>query len=635
MSSFAEALNQRFEHGNERRISPVLPSLEDIFEEEPVDLTTFVQDKAYLGSPPLSLIQYDAVKHIERVYLPSLYPLMAQEWPYWAEPVRMTNLITLQFGKGSGKDLLARFSSLRIAYLLLCLKTPQEYFGMPEQDTIHMLNIASSAGQASVAYFSHMTKLVKRGWFKDRSAAKQAVIVYDKNVEAHSGHSEAESQEGLNLILGVADEIDAFKTRDEVERFRGKAARESSRSAEYILSMLKTSASTRFPETYKMVSISYPRYLGSTIQRLTDEGKTSVAQNPESSIHYVSGPYKTWEVNPRYDKYPRVAHPNTDCLIPNLPTFVEDYDKDPKMAKAKYECLPSRSIDSYFKNFDMVRHAVTEDEQPLVIDYELVEMRSEITGKIASTWNPTFNFSLDFLPIAGAKYCIHADLAITGDRAGVSMSHVLRWENREVMTFDKEGGVHERIERLPVVKNDFTVAFESSKMTNPQRDIQIRWVRMLVFELIRRGFHIASISFDSFQSTDAMQLFALHSIDTKKRSTDTDEIYWKSLKDLAYEGRLLMPFSQLLLNELEALGRLGGKIDHPPSGSKDLADALAVSVAVAIEYGGSEVEDREVIWPGSTEFILGESQALEFGYESMANPFAAEPELGYMPNYWS
>ena len=64
--------------------------------------------------------------------------------------------------------------------------------------------------------------------------------------------------------------------------------------------MLKTSASTRFPQNYKRVAISYPRFLGSTIQQLTEEAKTDIAKvGDQVSIYFSSGPYATWDVNPR------------------------------------------------------------------------------------------------------------------------------------------------------------------------------------------------------------------------------------------------------------------------------------------------------------------------------------------------
>jgi hypothetical protein len=187
--------------------------LENIFSEEPVDLTTFVQDKKFMGSPALSPVQFEAVRHAERIFYPELYPLMGEHFdPYWSEPVRMVNFVNLQWGKGSGKGHVCRTISMRVAYLLLCLRSPQEYFGMPGQDSIHLLNVAMNAQQAQRAFFDPIEKLVRTSpWFKDKAAPTRGAIVYDKNVEAISGHSEAESQEGLNLLLGVADEIDGFR----------------------------------------------------------------------------------------------------------------------------------------------------------------------------------------------------------------------------------------------------------------------------------------------------------------------------------------------------------------------------------------------------------------------------------------
>lgn len=77
----------------------VYSPLEAIFVEEPVSLDTFVTDSLYMNNPPLGHYQYDAVRHIERILRPETFALMGGTWPYWREDVRMTNLITLQWGK--------------------------------------------------------------------------------------------------------------------------------------------------------------------------------------------------------------------------------------------------------------------------------------------------------------------------------------------------------------------------------------------------------------------------------------------------------------------------------------------------------------------------------------------------------
>jgi hypothetical protein len=579
-------------------------SLSKIFEEEPVPLSVFVEDKRYLGNPPLSPKQFEAVKHIERVYMPDLYPKMADEFGgYWADPVRQTNLITLQWGKGSGKDHICRVASLRVAYMLLCLKSPQRYFEMPDQDSIHLLNIASNSGQATRAFFKPMTEAVKHSqWFRDKAEVKQGVIEYDKHIEAVSGHSEAEGQEGLNIMLGVADEIDAFKAKDEMIG-QGKKAREASTSAESILDMLKTSASTRFPASYKRVAISFPRYVGSTIQRLTFEAKKDNEEMGTKSREYVSGPWATWDVNPR---------------VKSKEDFADDYRKDPVAAAAKYECSPSRATDAFFRNMDIFKSSVTRTEQPLVIDYKTSDIKSPVTGMTVTGWEPVFRFASDFKPVQGARYALHGDLAIKGDRAGIAMSHVEKYvEQNDSITLD-DGSVQVRSTTVPKIKTDFVIAFEADVSETPSREIQIRWARMLCFELIKMGFVVDRFTFDGFQSSDTMQILTNHGILSERVSADINDNVYKTLKDVASDGRLDMPFDQLLMNELESLSRFGNKVDHPPGGSKDLADAFACSIVGAIESGGEEDADGLAVDLGASFFDIGPSMEVPFGMEEQA-----------------
>ena len=593
-------------------------ALELLFEEEPVGLKTFIQDKKFLGADwMLSQRQQELVHAAERIYLKSMYPLLAAECGgYWQERLHdpMKNLITAQWGKGGGKDSTVRVASIRVAYLLMCLKSPQRYFGMPEDDSIHMLNIAVNAAQAQRAFFDPLVKMTQRGWFKDRADPKRDSIIYDKNLQAISGHSDAESQEGLNIILGVADEIDAFKAKGEMVG-QGNRAREASTSAESILNMLKSSASTRFPENYKRVAISYPRYLGSTIQNLTAEAKKDVDEVGDSvSIYFASGPYATWEVNPR---------------IKGKEDFASDYRKDPDEAAAKYECKPTRATDAYFRNPIQFRQAVDRPEQPITVSYRLTNTASlQDPDRKIRGWEPVFTFAPDFRVVPGARYAIHADLAIKGDRAGVAMSHVERWEERELVSVDDTGYVTRQQTVVPILRNDFTIYFEAdASATDAQtidpdtgkeqvlsREIQIRWVRDLIYQLIKMDFYIGLVTYDGFQSADSMQTLERHGILTDRVSTDRDPNIWKTLKDIASDARLRMPYSQLLQEELEALSRMtGGKVDHQPGGSKDLADAFSCSLVGALTLGGEEDEGSEFAEGGEELFVLGGTSDPLFG----------------------
>jgi hypothetical protein len=564
-----------------------------IFDEEPVPLSVFIQDRKFLGNPPLSDVQYDAVLHTERIYYPETYKLLGESSMYWRSPVRMTNFITLQWAKGSGKDHVSRTASMRIAYLLLCLRNPQEYYGMPEQDTIHLLNVASSSPQAQQAFFMPITRVVRRGWFKDRCDPHMNTISYDKNVECISGHSDAETQEGLNLLLGVADEIDAFKTKSETSNRRGQSKREPTKSAESILDMMRSSGSTRFPEVFKNVRISYPRYLGSTIQSLTKQAKADVRARGDKSRHYVSGPLATWEVNPR---------------VKSKEAFEADYNEDPIMARAKYECKPSRAVNPYFRNAGAVEACFREQPSPISLTY--------VPDKGA--WAPVYEFAPGFVPVAGALYAMHGDLAVTGDRAGVAMAHVVSSDEVQTTLMDEDGAEVAFTETRPSVKVDFVIGFEADASSTPSREIQIRWARQLAFLLIQQGFIIKSFTFDGFESRDSRQILASKGIVSERLSTDLSTEPWRGLRDLLYEGRVTLPQSVLLKDELLSLNQLlGGKVNHPPDLSKDLADAVACAVHGAVKLGGQEDPSGERAFYAASSIELGPT--LDFPQESMSN----------------
>lgn len=569
---------------SELKIVGPTSSLEDIFEKEPVPLETFVTDAAYLRNPPLSPIQFEALRHLEQVYLPETYPLMVAEYGAIWKPVRHINFAWLQWGKGSGKDHVCRLAAARVAYLLLCLRSPQEYFGMPPQDEIQTLNVASSAPQAYRAFYKPLRKLADRS--KCFSAdTTDLSIRWGKGIESVSGHSDAETQEGLNLILGIADEISAFKTREEsVQHAQRSGGREPTKTAESIITMMRTSARTRFPRNFKVAAISYPRYRGDAIQQLWQRGKDDNERNAGRSRVYVSGPYATWDVNPR---------------VTSKSEFREDYDEDAEMSRAKYECDPPLGHNRFFRNDAAIYAAFAERRpDPVVVEYYWGkdERPPEVDRNLPEEqdgWQARFHFASDFIPIRGAAYCVHGDMAIDGDRAGVSMSHVRNWRRPQFSSpLDLDEGM---MQPQPVVKNDFTFAFESDDSAQPMaREVQIRWYRKLVFELARRGFYVAKVTFDRFESADTIQILNSRGIEADRLSMDRDSAPWNALRDVMYDGRLEGYWRPTLVTELLALQRLGnGKLDHPPNGSKDEADALTGSVVTALEMGGDESDEPE------------------------------------------
>lgn len=583
-------------------------ALSQILEEEPVPLTRFVQDKKFMNNPPLSKPQYDFVRHFEQILYPETYVLMVEEFGEEWLPVRFVNELSAQWGKGGGKDHVCQMSFARASNILLCLKSPQDYYKMSHQTIFHMLNVAKSAEQAHGVFFKPLrTLLTESAWFSDKFESRPGPMAREikflKRIELISGHSEAESLEGKNLIAAIADEISAFPTGSEV--LLSKTGRPPSKTAEGILDMLRSSATSRFPFTYKLGQISYPRFKGDAIQQATAEAKLDVEQHGEESVYYFSGPIKTWDANPRYDPIPRVEVAGAGEPVPNVPSILKDYRLNPAFARAKYECDPDLAENRYFSNDTMIFETFSEHRNvpPLTIEYywgiedhENWEKAEYGMLKPRAGWQVRFHFAGDLAPYRGALYALHGDMAITGDRAGVAMCHVQNWERRIWTKADGDTTTESR----PIVKIDFVTAFEAdAAAVSPDgkvapREVQIRWYRKLIYELIRRGFAIGHVSFDRFESADTIQQLEARGIEAERFSTDTSTVGWQTLRDAMYDGRLLGYWQDTVVEEIRTLNLLpNGKVDHPPDGSKDEADALAGAVVGSVLIGGDETDEPE------------------------------------------
>lgn len=589
---FADYLQEQMQI-EDRDLTP----LDDIFAEQFPPLDRFIGDKQFMDMDSAGLylgpIQFDFLKHMEQILLPQTYVELVRYWGVEYAPVRYVNELIGCWGKGSGKDMSVQYGFARAANILLSMKSPHVYYGIPSHTIIHMMNVAASAPQAHGVFFKPLrTLLVNSPWYADKFLGKPpgeqaGEIRFKKQIELISGHSDAETLEGKNLIVAVADEISAFPLAANATSSKTAA----SRTAEGLVDMLQSSATTRFPDNFKLVQISYPRAKGDAILKALEEAKKEELEDGEDSRFYASGPFKTWDVNPKFDKIERVKVAGVPDPIPNYKKIVKDYKNNIAYAKAKYECDPDAAMNRYFKDDAAIFASFAENRlvPPITFSYR-VGIDQQNDEKVEQ-WQCDFAFSPDFLPAIGAVYAIHGDMAITGDRAGVAMSHVTgyRWVK------DQKSGLDMAV---PEVQVDFCNYWEADNAAvNPSndeflaREVQLRWFRKLVLALADRGFAIGRVSMDGFQSVDSLQILEARGFVTEKYSLDRTPEGYKTLRDVMYEGRLSGYYDSILVNEIAALNQYpNGKIDHLPGGSKDLSDAVAGSVVGAILCGGEEVD---------------------------------------------
>jgi len=526
---------------------------EDVFEFEPVPLDVFITDKAFLGLPPLSSKQKEFVEYATQIYEPK--ELARLGW----KRLRYVNVVLALWGKGSGKDFVSRIILLRLVYLLLALKNPQAYlYKSPTMsvgsERIDMLNTAVNAKQAESVFFAPLRKYVKNSpFFKSRCNVLSGELRFDKGIYLLSGHSEAESHEGLNLLAVVLDEIAAFKTDDEIELMRSKSVRKTmpmSASALYDFAM--STITTRFPKVGKVILLSYPRFEGDFIT-------TKYRELKNDSKAFVSFG-ATYEVNPTKKKK----------------DFEAEKKRNPLRYYARIECKPAVAEDAFFRNLEAVKKAFRKD-LPNPVDMEVNRIRS---------W---FICSDNYIRFA------HVDLAKNRCRAAFAFVHAYGMDKRIAYTFDEvERTRKQTIVMLPLLKVDLIMYYEAP----PGGEIDFSRVMDDIIDVIEnRNFTTGLITFDGYNSLQMQQTLRQRGISVGDLSVDRNRKAYDALQDIVYDGRLISYYHPILVEqELPYLvDYRGTKIKHRLGRGKDGADALAGAVFNCIQ---SEMWGEMKIWTG-------------------------------------
>ena len=175
-------------------------------------------------------------------------------------------------------------------------------------------------------------------------------------------------------------------------------------------------------------------------------------------------------------------------------------------------------------------------------------------------WQPLINPS--------APRHVHIDPSLSGDCTGLVMAHVAGMKD---VTRRKDGKAH--VERLPIFLVDLALRIRPPTAG----EIDLGDVRQLVYMLRDHGYRISLLTMDRYNSADTLQQVRKKGIKSELLSVDLKTDPYDHLKTAFYEGRVVMYDYPPLLHELQQLEKdhRKNKVDHPPHGSKDIADAMA------------------------------------------------------------
>jgi len=273
-----------------------------------------------------------------------------------------------------------------------------------------------------------------------------------------------------------------------------------------------------------------------------------------------------------------------------MPTLVKvplelkpNFLRDPENFLRDIACIPTESTRPFIRSKDKIMRLEKEAFQNPFNEEKRV-FHPDFT---AGTGNPYNRY-------------MHIDLGLKKDAVGISMCHAPNFEERIVHDLEFNG-VKSRNVRLPFIKFDFLGRIKAGR----GEEVLLSEVREVIYEITRRGFYIALLTFDGFQSVDSIQILRnqgykvgrlsidrtatklildkhARSDDGIRRVSTEGQIMgaMQSLKDALYDTRISIPYHEYWVKEATGaeIDYRKNKVDHKPRGTIDLLQSMAGGV---------------------------------------------------------
>jgi len=552
------------------------------YEYYPVDYETFFLDPYFVG-----------------VTGRTLWPQLLDDLLCLYETGKFLEVI-LTGGIGWGKTMLAKMIASRMLYETSCLRDPAAAFGLQAMSSLYFVNISIKEAMAKKQLYKELkTLLYLSPYFREDFPAMKKVENeqrFPKNVFWVPGASTSSAILGLNMVGGVLDELNFMPVIQRSASSRDAHAPGETRDyAETIYKTMISRMKSRFVENGfdigKLVLVSSKTFPDTFLERRIEES----ANDPTVFLR----DYATWEPSPKFYgvatfpvivgdmSTPSRVVPEADGEVAE--TAGEHVVWAPELYRGEFE----GDTDYYLRELAGV---ATLTREPFIIQWEKVMECVDTTAEFPfSMAESTLQDGAEILPKTflerdpetgslrlqnnpSAPRWVHIDLGLTSDAAGFAMGHIAG--TKEITRIDKLSE-QEVVERVPDIIIDAMLRIVPPKMG----EIQFQDIHMLVYELESLGFPVRGVSVDSWQSIGTKQAFVKKGYMAVTESVDKAEPY-QTLKQALYEGRVHMMEYAPVLRELRQLqwNRKRDMPDHPPRGSKDVADALCGVVYCLTKY---------------------------------------------------
>lgn len=518
----------------------------------------------------------------------------------------LDNAVVVHNSIGTGKSTAATYMLAYRLYELSCYYPPQALYNLMTNSKILLayFNITKEiAGQVGFAQFRDLIDTIPyfQNIFK-RNEKKNSILEWPQSNIYMKPASSSNDVIGMNLISFFVDEANFFKG-DGVKK--GTSINDVQSKARELYNSVRSRGKSRFVvnnEDYTFnILVSSSMYDSSfTSERIKES---------EGDPHVKVFDAKIWEVKNvnTYSKEKFVVFSGNELIDPvvcdsvadvnyirshyKLPQVnvdtpneaikgIEDYDIKKRFIEVPMNFysefkgniiqalqdiagVPVSATGKLFSNRDSYSRALTDEESPFTQDQIVISTNAETTIQdyFKKDWKPKD---------VNKKRFIHFDQSTSGDSYGAAQCYI------DEVIYDEYGIP------MPVIKFDWMIRINPPK---PPHKIDLAKVRSIIpWQEKRFGISYGMISYDTFQSAEAVQDLDKSGYPVQYKSVEKDKPYL-DLCDLYYQGRIHHYRNEWYEYELFNLNwyRAQGKVDHDKDKSKDLSDAVCGAASDALE----------------------------------------------------
>ena len=515
-----------------------------------------------------------------------LYEKWVEELEYVFSPDRDIYELILTGAIGTGKTTVAVVATLYKIAILLCMRSPQRFYGLLERSLISFgaFNINLNAAEIG-AHFYLRAYMEESLFFRERFETAEASYDLPKDLAIVVGSRQVHAV-GSNMFGGILDEMnlrrESVSTREGFNLYQAVRRRIESRYSQ----------SGRNPGF--LVLVSSTGFSGDFLE----EHMEKVKNHP--NVHIVS--HAEWDVKPRSKFYPSGKSFRVEIGDRNRPHLILEEGQEasdgakvievPEERRESFEydldgslrdiaAIRTFSRGNLMTRMDLIYQCIDEDrespftqdtltvglrDEHLIQDFIDIDMLTEYTG-FART--PRID--------PNASRFIHVDLGVTNDALGLSMVHQMALQPGQKLSLDSTTDYTPY--DAPAIYHDLSIRIVAGRNDRVDFSKVREFIRFLAFEL---HYPVSRVTFDSFQSEEFKQTLSKppYNMDTGLVSVDKNANPYLALRSLMYLDSLVTYNMEILFEELSNLiyDPQSSKVDHPVNGSKDVSDSLAGAV---------------------------------------------------------